>query len=184
MGRVSSGKKIGGIQLLVSDTPTTGTVGNIDASAQAFWQNVMQSALSAFATADIQGNMYTTWTQLIRGKDAPDLIVTDNTGWRVFNLSLTANQRFTNPELAELGFQTLMFQNAPMVREGGQGGDCPARMYFLNTNYLHFSTASGRNFQPLGGKRFSTNQDAFVQLISWAGNATTSNRSLQAVMKA
>ncbi|MDH4187418.1 MAG: phage major capsid protein [Nitrospira sp.] len=180
----SLANQMGGLQLLVSDTPTTGTVGNIDASAQSWWQSICTSAASATATADIGGFMYDLWLQLVRGQDSPNLISSDNILWKAYNLSLTANQRFTNPELAELGFHNLLFQNAPVVLDGGQGGDCPARhMYFLNTDYLHFCTSKIRNFSSLGGKRFSTNQDASVQLIAWAGNATCSNRSLQGVLK-
>lgn len=182
-GTASDSKQIGGLQLLVSDTPTTGTVGGIDGSAYAFWRNIMQSATSISA-ATIQNQMYELWLQLVRGPDAIDLIVADNTFWKQYNQSLTANQRFTDPSMGELGFHNLMFQNAPVVLDGGQGGDCPARhMYFLNTDYIHFCTHKSRNFGSLGGKRFSTNQDAMVQLIAWAGNMTVANRSLQGVLK-
>lgn len=182
-GTASDSKQIGGLQLLVSDTPTTGTVGNIDAATYSFWQNIMQSA-GGLSAGSIQTNMYALWVQLVRESDSPDLIVADSTFWRFYNESLTSNQRFMSPDMAELGFHNVMFQNAPVILDGGKGGACPANhMYFLNTNYLHFCTSSKRNFGSLGGKRFSTNQDASVQLIAWAGNATSSNRSLQGVLK-
>src|SRR5579885_2336235 len=38
-GTADGGKQIGGLQLLVSDTPTSGTVGGISRSAFGFWQN-------------------------------------------------------------------------------------------------------------------------------------------------
>jgi hypothetical protein len=59
---------------------------------------------------------------------------------------------------------------------------CPANhMYFLNTDYLFLRPAKGREFVPLGEKS-SVNQDALVMPVVWAGNMTTSNRSLQAVI--
>lgn len=184
-GTASSSKQIGGLQLLVSDTPTTGIVGGINraTSTNAFWRNVMQSAANISAST-IQENMYSTWVQLVRGPDSIDLMVADNNFWTAYNRSLTSNQRFMNPELAELGFHQLMFQNAPVVLDGGVGGACPTNhMYFLNTDYLHFCTSTKRNFGSLGGRRFSVNQDGFVQLIAWAGNMTVSNSFLQGVMK-
>ena len=69
--------------------------------------------------------------------------------------------------------------------DGGNGGDCPSNhMYLLNTNYLHYRPHRDRNMVVIGGDRMSTNQDAFVRLIGWAGNLTISNRSLQAVLVA
>jgi hypothetical protein len=57
-------------------------------------------------------------------------------------------------------------------------------MYMLNTNYLHYRPHRDRNMVVIGGDRMSTNQDAFVRLLGWAGNLTCSNRSLQAVLVA
>jgi hypothetical protein len=51
-----------------------------------------------------------------------------------------------------------------------------------NTNYLHYRPHRDRNMVVIGGDRMSTNQDAFVRLLGWAGNLTCSNRSLQAVL--
>ena len=139
---------------------------------------------AAAAGTVIQTQMYATWVQIVRGGDSPDLLVADSNFWQYYNLSLTSNQRFTDPKMAELGFHNIMFQNAPVILDGGKGGACPANhMYFLNTDYISFCSHKNRNFTSLGGKRFSTNQDASVQLIAWAGNMTLSNGSLQAVLK-
>src|SRR5215469_16141394 len=46
-GTASGGKQIGGLQLLVSSTPTSGTVGGISRNTWGFWQNNAQS----FATS-------------------------------------------------------------------------------------------------------------------------------------
>lgn len=182
-GTASDGKQIGGLQLLISDTPGS-TVGGIDASAYSFWQNVVQSAGVTLSAGSIQTQMYALWPQLVRGGDSTDLIVADNSTWVAYNTSLTSNQRFMDATTAELGFHNLLFQSAPVVLDGGKGGACPSnRMYFINTDYLTFVSHTDRNFTNLGGKRFSTNQDAMVQLIGWAGNMTVSNRSLQGVIK-
>lgn len=188
-GTADGGRQIGGIQLLVSLTPTSGIVGGIDPSVWAFWRNVAFSGLtnggSAVSTGTIQTYMNRVYLQLVRGSDAPDLIVADNNFYRYYLESMQAIQRVSDDKMAELGFQTLKYMNADVVLDGGFGGGAPINtMYFLNTKYLFFRPHADRNFAPLGDERFAVNQDAMVKLIGFAGNLTTSNRFLQGVLAA
>lgn len=52
-----------------------------------------------------------------------------------------------------------------------------------NTDYIFLRYAAKRLFKPLD-KVQSINQDAVVQLITFAGNMTTSNAARQGVLKA
>jgi hypothetical protein len=52
----------------------------------------------------------------------------------------------------------------------------------LNTKYIFFRPHANRNFVPIGDERMSTNQDAIVRLIGWAGNMTASGLQFQGVM--
>jgi len=188
-GTADGGRQIGGIQLLVSLTPSSGIVGGIDPSVWAFWRNVAFSGLTnggaAVGTGTIQTYMNRVYLQLVRGSDAPDLIVADNNFYRYYLESMQAIQRVAGDELAELGFQTLKYMNSDVVLDGGFGGGAPINtMYFLNTKYLFFRPHADRNFAPLGDERFAVNQDAMVKLIGFAGNLTTSNRFLQGVLSA
>lgn len=190
-GTADGGRQIGGLQLLISATPATGTVGGIDASTTIgqFWRNIAFSSATdggAPATsANIQSYMNRVYVQLVRGSDKPDLIVADNNYWRLYLESLQAIQRITSTEMAEAGFDSLKYMNSDVVLDGGYGGGAPANtMYFLNTDYIYFRPHTDRNFVPLGDDRFSVNQDAMVKLIGFAGNMTVSNRRLQGVLKA
>jgi hypothetical protein len=188
-GTADGGRQIGGIQLLVSLTPTSGVTGGIDPSVWAFWRNVAFSGITnggaAVSTATIQTYMNRVYLQLVRGADAPDLVVADNNFYRYYLESMQAMQRVASDELAELGFQTLKYMNCDVVLDGGFGGGAPINtMYFLNTKYLFFRPHADRNFAPLGDERFAVNQDAMVKLIGFAGNLTTSNRFLQGVLAA
>lgn len=185
-GTADGGKQIGGLQLLVADAPTSGTVGGIDRSSWSFWQNQLwdfsvESVTPSAST--IQNAMNQLYLRCARNNDTTDLIVADNTYFGYYWSSLQANQRFTNDDMAKAGFDNLRFMSADVVFDGGQGGSCPsAHMYFLNTDYLFLRPHRNRNMVPLEPDRFSTNQDAMVKLIGWAGNMTTSNSSLQGVM--
>ena len=188
-GTASGGKQIGGLQLLVDTTPSTGTVGGIDASTTigTFWRNIAYDGGATATSTNIQSYMNAIALQLVRGTDKPDLIVMDNNYYGKYLASLQAIQRVTSEEMAGAGFASLKYfgvGSADVVLDGGVGGACPASTaYFLNTNYLYFRPHSQRNFVPIGDDRFATNQDAMVKLIGFAGNMTVSNRSLQGVMK-
>ena len=44
---------------------------------------------------------------------------------------------------------------------------------------MNWRPLKDRNMVPIGGDRMSTNQDAMVKIIGWAGNLTCRNMSLQ-----
>lgn len=204
-GDGSVANSINGLQLLIAQSPLTGTVGGIDRSQWSFWRNVAFSASTnggaATAANNILDYMDRLWVQLVRGRDAPDLIVADNNMYRYYLQSLQSIQRIQgDTELAEAGYQSIKFMTADVVLDGGyQGqstdplppeiaggnalGGAPTNyMYFLNTNYLHWRPAADRNMVPLPPDRFSVNQDAMVRLLGWAGNMTISNAFLQGVI--
>lgn len=187
-GTGSGGKEIGGLQLLVADAPGTGTVGGINRLTYSFWRNYSFDATTdggaAMTSANVQSYMNRTYLATARGRDHPDLIIADNTYYRLYLESLQTIQRVTNTELAAAGFDNLKYMGADVVYDGGIGGGCPANhMYFLNTDYLFYRPHSRRNMVPIGGERVPVNQDAIVKIIGWAGNMTLSNAMLQGVLK-
>lgn len=191
-----AGKQIGGLQLLVSTTPTTGTVGGFDRSlsTNAFWRNQTTtfSSLSLTAGSDtIQTAMNTLYLKCVRGSDAIDLIVADNVYFKYYLESLQAITRIqdSNSDVAKLGFQSLKYMNADVVLDGGLytgsfTGTPASQMYFLNTKYIHYRPHADRNMVVDERPRVSVNQDAEARLILFAGNMTLSNASLQGVLSA
>lgn len=191
-------KQIGGLQYLISKTPASGAVGGIDPATWQFWQNIAFSSVTdggaPASAANIRGYMDTVYNQLLRGTDKPDLIPADNNYWELYNQSLQAIQRINTSTMAEGGFESIKYRSADVILDGGfQGyssdpipvGGAPVNtMYFVNSKYLHYRPHRDRNFVPIGKKRFSTNQDATVSLMGWAGNMTVSNRRMQGVLGA
>lgn len=182
-GTGSSSKEVGGLQLLVADVPTN-TVGGISGTTYSWWKNYVYDFSDLSVTPSvttIQHAMNLAWLNTVRGSDKVDIITADGTYYLYYLESLTPNQRFTDDKGAGVGFTNLVYQaTVPVVYDD----QCPANhMYFLNTDYLFLRPAKGREFVPLGEKS-SVNQDAMVMPVVWAGNMTTSNRSLQAVIVA
>lgn len=197
-GTANGGKQVGGLQLLVADAPTSGTVGGINRATWTFWRNQKYQCSSdggsgAASATNIQRYMKGLYYKLVRGTDKPDLILADTNYYSLYEASLLSIQRITQSDKGEAGFMSLKFQGADVVLDGFPAGaagvaasssaeGCPANhMYMLNTDYIHYRPSSERNWSPLDEVR-SVNQDATVKTIAWAGNMTLSNAMLQGVM--
>lgn len=186
------GKQINGLALLVSKTPTSGVVGGIDRASQVWWRNVAVNANTdtrgVVTSSNIQSYMNSTSIQLKRNSDGVDMIVADNNYYLAYLNSLQAIQRITDDSKpAGVGFTSLKYYGAgksvDVVLDGGKNGQIPANtMYFINSDYLFYRPHSARNFKVVGGDRSNVNQDAIVRIMSWAGNMTIANPSLQAVL--
>ncbi len=187
-GTGTNGKQITGLQAMVVASPGSGVVGNIDRGSWSFWRNQtfdFSTDLGASASSsNIQTGFNTLYAKCSRGSDVIDLILLDNKFWGFYMASLQNIQRIaTSSEMANLGFVTAKYMNADVVLDGGIGGGVPtATGYFLNTDYLHYRPHSKRNFSAIGGERSSTNQDATVRLMGWAGNLTASGLQFQGIM--
>lgn len=174
-GTAAGGKQIGGLDLLVPVNPATGVAGGIDRATWTFWRSKVSTGTVLSAT-NVQAAFNGLWAQLVRGADRPDLIMVDNTVWQLYMASLQAQQRFTDPSAASLGFPSIKFMDADVVLDGGIGGFATTKTaYFLNTKYLFYRPHGQRNMVPLApNRRYAINQDAEVQILGWAGNMTMS----------
>jgi hypothetical protein len=186
-GTADGGKQIGGLQALVANAPTSGTVGGISRATWTFWRNQKWSATTdgsgAMSSANIQTNMNNLWVRTTRGGDHPDLILADNNYYLFYLGSLQTIQRITSDKMAQAGFTSVKYMNADVVLDGGYGGGAPSNtMYFLNTDYIYLRPHAQRNFVDIGGDRVNPNQDAVVKLVGWMGNMTLSNAFLQGVL--
>lgn len=185
----NDGKSIGGLQHLVADDPTTGTVGGIDrsSSSNAFWRNQAVDASDESITpsnSTIFQLMNLAYIRTARNNDVVDLFVAGEDYFTYYLEYLQEKQRFVNDnnDNGSRGALTLPFW-------GGKAKvmydpNCSAtRMYALNLDYIHFRPHSERNILRLD-RRAPVNQDALVYPMVWGGNMTVSNASLQGVIKA
>ena len=187
-GTAAGGKQIDGLNAAVPVDPTAAPYGGIDGNVFTFWQNSVsdQTAANGLDSTKIQGYWNALWADLVRGQDRTDLIMSDTTVWNAYVASLQAQQRFSNTDSADAGFATLKFMDADVCLDGGiyngnNGSGAPAgTAFFLNTKYIHYRPHSDRNMVSLSpNRRYSTNQDAEVQILGWAGNMTCSGRQFQ-----
>lgn len=175
--------QMGGLGHIVQ-TAGTGTVGGINSSTYAFWQNQYQEMSGSNTYADIKQDMMKLWLNCTRGTDQPDLIVSTQDLYTAFWNSLVPNQRYMSDDKeATAGFNALRFQQADVIfdRQSTNFTSTGEKMYFINSNYLELVVHRDANWSTLDEK-MSINQDAVVIPMIWMGQLCCSNRSLQGVL--
>lgn len=175
----TASNQINGLEALVAESPSTGTVGGINRATYTWWRNYSLDGSGATAST-IQAKMNDVYLNICRGADKPDLIVADNNLYKLYLESLQSIQRIASDDVASAGFNSLKYMEADVVLDGGYNGSAPAdSMYFLNTDYIHLCTHSKRDITVLNPDRFAVNQDAMVKILAWAGNLTIGNAFVQ-----
>lgn len=184
-GTGSGGKEIGGLQLLVADSPATGTVGGINRANFTFWRNQSFDATTdggaAASATNIIGYMNTVWNLCMRGNDMPDLMPADANYYEFYEAALQSQQRFGDVRMADGGFLTLKFKTGDVILEGSSS-ITDDHMYFLNTDFIGFDINSEGNFIT-GETKSSINQDATVVPLILMANMTMSNAARQGILK-
>jgi hypothetical protein len=187
-GTGSGGKTIVGLEAATPANASgtkariaTGTYGGIDRSVWSFWRPWGSHPTTALTSGTLIPEMNEVWGNLVRGRDRPDLIISDTFMWNLYLSALQLQQRFTDPSKAKLGFPTIQFMDADVVLDGGLyfpssaygPGAVTKTMYFLNTKYLKWRPHSQRDMVPLSpNKRYAINQDAEVTILAFAGAMT------------
>ncbi len=175
--------QMGGLASIIQ-TAGTGTVGGIDSSTWTFWQNKVREAAgtNTISKATIKGEMNTLWYSLVRGMDKPDLLISTQDFYGMYEESLQDLQRYADSDTAAAGFNTLKYKTASVIFDSNANfATTGERMYFLNTEYLEVVAHRAANWNTLPDK-VSINQDAVIIPLIWQGQMVCSNRALQGLL--
>lgn len=165
-GTGNSGKDLGGLQSLVSSTPTTGLVGTINRANFAFARNNQVTGTKTTSAFDnLRAAMRTGYNLGSNGGsgDHPTGIVTDRATFEGFEGLLLANERFDGKADGDGGFknEVLKFKGARISYDNA----CPAgTMYEFNPKYLKLVYKKGSWFKMLTDRE-PTNQTITVTPI-------------------
>lgn len=180
-GTANGGKEFGGLALLISETAGA-TVAGINSGVSTWWDNQRKVLGGAPAANTIYANMLDLYLRTSRGMDKPNLIMSDNSFYAVYSAGLQAQQRFMDGKLASAGFQNILFENTPVVTDGGIGGYAPTGMKFINLDTVEIVMHRKRNNVVLGGPRRPLTEDSDTVVIAGMGNWLCDNRMLNGVM--
>ena len=179
-GTGNGGKDWMGLSALVGLGNDAGgsSLGGIDATDadNSWWRSQVTNQGAAALTV---ASMATLYNNCSVGNDQPTIIITGQAQYEAYEALLDQNIRYTDTDMADGGFQNLLFKGAPVTFDGVLAGE--GKLYMLNTKYLQLVAHSDVWFKPTPFVR-PTNQDAvFSQLLCY-GELTTSNRARQGYM--
>ena len=187
----NNSKDWNGLQNLIADDPTTGTIGGLSRATYSQLRNQLYStAVTAFNTTQAGRNAMTRlYVDCTNGLRSPNYGVTTPLIWVLFQLSLTQNERFVmegaDKKLASAGFKNIVFM-----------GDCPitfssnclaAHMYLMRVakpktdGGISLIVSSQRNFK-MGKFIEPADQDKRIAKILTAGQLITDAPYLNGVI--
>jgi len=181
-GTGSGGDEIGGLQAVIADDPTTGTVGGINRATFTFWRNQLYDFSVEDVTPSattIQSAMNTLYsrTQVQQG-ELPDLIAAGETYFGFYEDSLQTIQRLNDPSMGKLGFNSLGYKGATVFYDP----ECSdTRMYFINSDHI-FLKFLGSSLFETGESTRPVNQYAWVTPMTSLMNMTVDNSRVHGVM--
>ena len=173
-GLGNGGKDWNGLHLIVAKPNTT--LGDINpaTAGNSFWSSTEVNQAGALTTA----GMASIYNTISVGNDQPTIIITTQALYEKYEGLLEGQIRYTDTDVADGGFQNLLFKGAPVTFDNAATA---GQMMFLNTKYLQLVAHSDVWFKPTPFVR-PTNQDAvFSQLLCY-GQLTCSNRARQGYM--
>jgi hypothetical protein len=144
-GTGTSSLQVGGLQHVVANTPTSGTVGSINRLTYSFWRNQTTSGTkSSTAYDNLRSAMRTIYNAASNGysTDHPEFFVFTQTDFAGYESLLVANERFTDKSAGDGGFknEVLKFKGALAAYDG----DCASgTAYALNTAHLKLGYLNG-----------------------------------------
>lgn len=189
----SLANQIGGLKLIISKTPTVGTIGGLDRSVAdgAFLRNYKFNTASDWAGGSTSAaNIKSLYNKVLnntqQGMNSPKFVIAGKTHYGFIGDAAMAIQHLTDPKLAKLGFRNIEFAGIRVVlgssvNFGGQTLIQNDLSYFIDPKSIRFQFYTGAYFEPLE-KIQSINQDTQAQLIIMMGNFTANRFQTNAVL--
>ena len=179
-GTANGGQAFGGLQLLIADDPTIGTVGGINRANNSWWRNQLKTIGATPTAAQLVSGMNDLMVDCqVQSSKTPDLIITDSIYYKLFMSQVHSIQQITQTATGEIGYQTLKFQNSDLVLDP----KCPAsRMYFINTDHVNFKHRN-EGFITKENTQRPIDQLVYVTPMYLYGNLTINSSRVHGVLK-
>ena len=170
-GTGNGSKDFNGLGNLVGQN--TASVGGIDPAGAGieWWKSTIQTTGGTVTIAAMRA-LYLTCSE---GNDFPTNIFTTQAVYGKYDSLLEQRQRFMSPEMANQGFETIMFHGAPVSFDRNITA---GEMFMLNFKYFTLYKL-GANWFKMSDWLEPTNQDIRIKKILLYGELAISNRKRQ-----
>jgi len=176
-GSGNGGKDFLGLKAIISASdPSVGSLGGLPVASNTDWQSDVNSTSEAFSAYGLSG-MASSFNNASEGNDHPTHIFSYQAGFEAYEASLTSNARYLDPEVADAGFQNLLYKGVPMTFDKYID---TGYMYFVNMKYITFYTLDNTWFTP-SELQTPANQDVKYKWMKLYGQLTTNNRKRHAL---
>ena len=140
-GTGSDGLDIDGLDNLISATPTTGTVANINAANHSWWRNTYKAATGVSSEWLRRDMRYVYNTIYVTSGEFATFIYADQRAWEAYEDECLEYKMIVNKEWADAGFAALRFRNTDVVMGAANvqamaGGTSYGIMFFINPEHL------------------------------------------------
>lgn len=167
-GTGNGGKDLLGLGAIIGNT---GVLGGIDSATETWWQSVVNATGGAFSSVGLT-RINNTFNSLSVNGSRPDFEFTTQAMFEAYEALASVNIRFTQTQMADLGFEALAHKTAEVVFEPAVTA---GNWLFINSAHLEF--VQHRDAWLLR-KPFvePANQDARVAKVLCMGNLITDMR--------
>lgn len=179
----NGGKNVISIPLYIQGlSPSTAAddfnIGNIDQSAETWWQNKVIDGVGATTKALLKSTMSKAYNNCGQGPGGyPDIIVADQVSYELYEYAMQDQIQYSFKDKASAGFENMAYKGARIYWDGyvpdaelGANGVLATgsamtngSMYFINSNTMSLYVGKDHDWKPRG---FQTpvDQDASVSL--------------------
>jgi len=167
-----------GLENIVNDSAlTANALGGIDPSVtgNGFWKSQATTGTGALTLAKLA----TRYNSVSVGNDQPTIIISQADDYESYEALLTSNIRYTDTDMADAGFQNLMYKGAPWTFDAANTAGV---VYMLNTKYLQLVRHSDTWFKPTPFVRPNDKDAVYSQILCY-GQLTCSNRDRQGYLE-
>ena len=177
-GTGNSNKDFTGLAAMVS---ATSTYGDIAVAGNDWWKSTVNTtdiAINGSGTSDGFIGLRSTYLTVSEGNDFPTNIITTQENYAAYDGLFEQRQRFMDPQVANQGFVTINFENAPIMFDRNTPD---GYVYVLNMKYITLYKLGSAWFQ-MSDWLEPINQDVRVKKIILRGELTCSNRKRQGLL--
>ena len=198
----NGGKNIISIPLWIQNSGAAAAdnydIGLIDQSAETWWWNQVHTPPAGDTYATLKMGMRNLYNDCSQGPfGSPDLIISDQISFEIYEAGLDSLVRYTNTNTASAGFENLTFKGAKIFWDGyvpdayttatpngpltGEGTLAEGSMYFINTKTMTLYVGKDHDWKPRG---FQTpvDQDASTSLYLCYTQLACDNRRKNGVL--
>ena len=169
-----------GLQSIIADSTTTGSVGGLSRATYTAWRHQSQSVAANWNTTGMTV-LNTLILSCLRGEEVPGVMVVTLATYANILRTMQALSQFQQPMTAfgELGFPHLQWNGAIIIPDAGVIAN---RAYLLNLKYMKLLVHKDRDMVI---RDFITpgDQDALVGRLYWAGNLVCNCLRAQGVLQ-